>query len=143
MTINASGLIQWTPTAPGMVAVTVKASNSAGNDTQSFTLTVQQEPHITSSPGTYTEVGMLYTYDVNAVGYPEPTFSLLAGPPGMQINATTGVITWTPTASGQSVRHSEGSKQCWGNHSGFTIDVHDIQQLTNVIFMPTIFASGQ
>ncbi|MCO5205967.1 MAG: putative Ig domain-containing protein [Anaerolineae bacterium] len=143
MTINASGLIQWTPTAPGMVAVTVKASNSAGNDTQSFTLTVQQEPHITSSPGTYTEVGMLYTYDVNAVGYPEPTFSLLAGPPGMQINATTGIITWTPTASGQVFVTVKAANSAGESTQEFTIDVHDIQQLTNVIFMPTIFASGQ
>ena len=41
-----------------------------------------------------------YTYDVNASGYPNPTYSLTTPPDFMTIDANTGLISWTPTASG-------------------------------------------
>jgi hypothetical protein len=38
-----------------------------------------------------------YVYDADAAGTPAPTFSLDVARQGMNINSTTGVITWTPT----------------------------------------------
>jgi hypothetical protein len=53
----------------------------------------------TSVPDSSALVGELYTYDVEAVASPDaPTFSLDAKPTGMTINASTGVISWTPAA---------------------------------------------
>ena len=57
-------------------------------------------PQITSTPGTQAVVNNEYTYDVEAVGIPEATYSLVAPPTGMTIDPSTGLITWTPT-SGQ------------------------------------------
>ena len=55
---------------------------------------------ITSTPVTAGVVGQLYGYDVEATGNPTPTFSLIAAPTGMVIDAVTGLITWTPAAEG-------------------------------------------
>ena len=104
MTINAAnGVIDWTPPEPGTFAVTVEASNSAGNDTQSFDIAVSEPlsaPTITSSPSTQTFVGQEYTYDVEATGNPAPTFLLTSAPEGMTIDAASGLITWMPNATG-------------------------------------------
>ena len=99
MTIDAAGTITWLPAASGIYAVTVKASNLAGIDTQSYMLSVWQAPQINSAPDLTAEVDMLYAYDVNADGYPEPTYTLTVAPAGMTINAS-GLIQWTPTTPG-------------------------------------------
>lgn len=59
-------------------------------------------PVLLSTPATYATVGKLYTYDVDASGNPLPTYSLQTAPVGMTINATTGVISWTPTSVTQN-----------------------------------------
>jgi hypothetical protein len=104
MTIDAAtGLIQWTPTAAGDFDVCVSATNSEGSDTQNFVVTVIpafEAPAITSTPVTDGVVGVAYAYDVDATGYPAPTFSLTVFPAGMTIDAATGLISWTPGAVG-------------------------------------------
>jgi hypothetical protein len=55
-------------------------------------------PIITSTPVTSVTVGGSYSYAVKASGTPAPTFQLTAAPPGMTINASTGVISWAPNA---------------------------------------------
>jgi sulfatase modifying factor 1 len=55
-------------------------------------------PEIISDANLIGNAGQLYSYDVNATGVPEPTYSLETSPEGMDINPTTGLITWTPTA---------------------------------------------
>ncbi|MFZ5917451.1 MAG: LamG-like jellyroll fold domain-containing protein [Chloroflexota bacterium] len=56
-------------------------------------------PSIVSSPIVYAAVGKPYSYNVQAVGNPPPTFALLAGPGGMTLDPTTGQIAWTPTVA--------------------------------------------
>lgn len=51
---------------------------------------------IVSTPVTAATVGTVYNYDVDAVGSPIPTYSLLLAPTGMTIDETSGVISWTP-----------------------------------------------
>jgi len=55
-------------------------------------------PVITSTPPESATSGTAYTYRVAATGTPEPSFSLDTGPPGMTIDRTTGVVSWTPSA---------------------------------------------
>jgi hypothetical protein len=69
------------------------------------TVTVVQPnrpPVITSTPNTAATVGQPYSYAVQATD-PDPgdtlTFSLTTVPAGMTINATTGLIQWTPVAT--------------------------------------------
>lgn len=57
-------------------------------------------PSFTSTPDTSAVVGERYSYQVQANGTPEISFSLLSRPSGMTIDAQTGEISWTPTAEG-------------------------------------------
>ncbi|WP_373694403.1 putative Ig domain-containing protein [Geobacter sp.] len=108
MTIDlATGLISWTPTASqtGSKYVNVEALDTKGGKTsQSFYIAVSQSsntnspPVIASTPVTTATVGSSYSYDVNATDADGDiiTYSLVTPPTGMTINATTGVISWTP-----------------------------------------------
>jgi hypothetical protein len=107
MTVSATGLIAWTPTAAqvGPQAVTARVQDQGGLfATQSFTVTVAANaaPTITSAAVTTATVGVAYSYQVTAT---DPnagtvlTYSLTTAPAGMTINATTHVISWTPTVA--------------------------------------------
>ncbi len=101
MTIDENtGQINWTAGTSGDYNVSVVAQNVDGTDTQNYVLTVGTIPLITSTPITNAIVGQAYTYDVDATGSPVPTYTLTTAPAGMSINETTGVITWTPSATG-------------------------------------------
>ncbi|MBT3011097.1 MAG: putative Ig domain-containing protein [Candidatus Thiodiazotropha sp. (ex Lucina pensylvanica)] len=102
MSIDAnSGLIQWTPDVQGTFPVTVSVSDGTLQATQDFTLTVllpNLAPEITSTPSTSVVVGQSYQYQPTATD-PEGdtvTFALVTNPVGMQIDQTTGLLTWTP-----------------------------------------------
>ena len=51
-------------------------------------------------------VGQSYSYDVNADSYTTPTYSLTTFPAGMTINATTGLIEWTPAPGDGGMDHN-------------------------------------
>jgi hypothetical protein len=120
MTINSTtGLISWTPTSTGDYEVTVRVSDGSLFDTQSFTIHVEetppvnQAPNITSTSITSATVDQAYTYNVDATD-PDGdtlTYSLTTSPTGMTINSTTGLISWTPTSTGDynvTVKVSDG-----------------------------------
>ncbi|MCP5101257.1 MAG: hypothetical protein GY943_37405, partial [Chloroflexi bacterium] len=94
-----SGVVSWTP-APanaGSHTITVTASNDAGSDSQTYTLTVNSLPLITSTPITATTPGVAYAYEVTAVGTQPITYTLVKGAGDMVLNDITGQLTWTPT----------------------------------------------
>ena len=60
--------------------------------------TTTRAPNISSTPSPTTIVQSVpWTYTIAASGKPRPTFTLDRGPAGMTVNATTGVVSWTPT----------------------------------------------
>jgi agmatine/peptidylarginine deiminase len=86
-------------------------------------------PTITSTPVTIGGVGRLYSYDVDASGYPKPTFSLETYPAGMTIDPNTGLIEWTPSSTGDvnvvvRATNSEGYDE-----QNFTISVSVITEV--------------
>jgi YD repeat-containing protein len=106
MVINsATGEITWSPQATqgGVHNVTVAVRNVLGETgTQSYQVTVavivNRPPVITSIPLTAATTGQLYAYQCRATdpaGRPL-TFSLLAAPTSMTIDAQSGVVQWTP-----------------------------------------------
>jgi len=109
MTLDpATGLIGWTPSATqaGSHNVTVEVSDGRGGvATQSFTIDVAEAvnnpPAITSSPVTTGTEGVSYSYDVDASDADNDalTYFLTTSPAGMTIDAATGLIGWTPSAT--------------------------------------------
>ena len=59
-------------------------------------------PSINSIPVTGSVVGTTYTYNVEAndADGDSLTYSITSGPSNMTINSSTGVVSWTPTATG-------------------------------------------
>jgi microsomal dipeptidase-like Zn-dependent dipeptidase len=106
VTLNtATGVLSGAPAAGsgGLYHITITASNGVSpNGTQSFTLTVDQAPAITStSTATTFTVGAAGSFTVTATGYPAPTFSETGAlPGGVTLNPTTGLLGGTPTAGG-------------------------------------------
>ena len=68
----------------------------------SGTVPTNNAPTINSIPITSSLVGALYTYNVEAIDTDGDTltYSLTSSPTGMTIDSSTGVISWTPDATG-------------------------------------------
>ena len=101
----------------------VTAIDGAGNESaRSATLRVRslRPPQVYHPirPGdapVQAKVGQRFTYQVAAIGVPAPAFSLIAGPQGMGVDATTGTVQWTPMTGDEGpvtatvrTRNSEG-----------------------------------
>lgn len=100
--------------------------------------TTTSAPTITSTADTTAVVGAAYSYDVNASGTPAPTFSLTTNPAGMTINATTGVIGWTPSAVGSAnVTVQAGNGTMPNATQSFTITVAADQPPVATLIQPT------
>lgn len=100
---NATGALTGTPTASGTFNFTITASAGGCTGSQSYTVTIIC-PVITITPSSLpnAQAGVAYnqTLAVNPAG--AYTFSLLTGnlPPGLLLNAATGVLSGTATATG-------------------------------------------
>ena len=97
-------------------------------------------PVIESDPVTTAKEGALYTYAVEAT---DPngdtlTYSLTVNPAGMNINSTTGVISWTPTEDqiGENEVEIEVADQYRSTTQSFTITV-DETLLASIEVLPT------
>jgi MYXO-CTERM domain-containing protein len=80
-------------------------ASGGGISPASVTVTAIDEdgraPVITSTPAVAAVVGAPYTYRVTARGYPAPRFVIDPPMPnGMSITSTTGLVAWTPEATG-------------------------------------------
>jgi hypothetical protein len=146
--INSStGLLSGTPVNSNVgkywvnVSVTDKALSVAY---QNFTLTVlntNDVPLITSTPVTKALTAKLYQYDVNATDVDvgdKLTYALDIKPTGMVINASTGLITWTPTEAqlgNQSVTVSVSDGKVFVNQS-FKVLVSSSNHKPTVVSIP-------
>ena len=130
MSINASGVIRWTPQSPGDFNVVVTATNSVGSDTQEFTISISEQPVapvITSSPISQGTVGETYIYDVEAGGNPAPTFTLTQSPEGMGIDAATGQVTWAPGSTGGFTVGIQAQNSVGADLQEFTLTISEQQ----------------
>ena len=100
---TTTGTISGTPAAGtgGTYTLTITASNGGltANGTQTFTLTVNEAPAITSANAATFNEGAAGTFSVTATGFPAPTRSMSGAlPAGVTFNAATGVLSGTPAA---------------------------------------------
>lgn len=109
LSLNAStGAITGKPTATGASTLTVKVTDKAGSTAaHAYTVTINASQSITTTVfANWTQNQGGYNQTVAHKGGTGPyTFSLASGklPGGLSLNATTGVITGKPTATGASV----------------------------------------
>jgi hypothetical protein len=101
LVISAAGVISGTPTVPGTYRVAVSAMDSAGVSTPSapFTWIVTDLAWATIPPQSSVH-GFADSLDVTAFdsgGYAPLTYTASNLPVGLTINATTGIISGTPT----------------------------------------------
>ena len=109
MTVNASGLVTWTPSAAqvGSHSVQLDVSDGMVPVSQNWTINVtaaggpNQPPVITSSAPTSATEGQNYSY---AAAANDPngdplTWSLTTNPTGMTVGSSTGQVQWTPTTA--------------------------------------------
>ena len=111
MTMDAGGLIDWTPTAAQVSTTaynfTIKVSDpSNASHEKAFPITVtntaeNRAPAFTTNPKTNLVAGNIYVYQANADDPDGDTvvYTLVNPPSGMQINPLSGRVQWQPTAA--------------------------------------------
>ena len=137
MVINSgTGLITWTPDSGqiGSNTVEVQVDNDYGSDTEQFSIQVNQMPEITTNEVTTAIAEQLYQYDVDADGVPAPTYSLTITPAGMGINASSGLITWTPSAVqlGSHTVEVQAENTAGTDTQQFMIEVGTLPEITSM-----------
>jgi hypothetical protein len=104
LSINTTtGVISGTPTTSGIFNVTITATNAGGTNapfTLSLTVT-QPKPVINSSTTATATVNSAFSYTITATNSPT-SYNATGLPSGLTVNTTTGAISGTPTASGNS-----------------------------------------
>jgi Domain of unknown function (DUF4082)/Putative Ig domain/Pectate lyase superfamily protein len=104
LSVNTStGAISGTPSAAGTYSVPLSATNAAGTGTATLTLTISASsvPVITSPLTASGTVGSPFSYTITATNSPT-SFNAAVLPPGLSVNSSTGIISGTPTAVGNS-----------------------------------------
>jgi len=105
VTLNASsGVLSGTPTAAGSFAFTVVATNTGGSVSQAYTVNVALAAPVITRPTLADAIkGTAYSQTVTATGE-SVTFAVASGalPAGLTLNASTGVISGTPTTAATS-----------------------------------------
>ena len=144
LTLNvSSGVISGTPTAAGTSSFTVRATDGNGaSATRAYTVTIAAAP-IVVNPASLPAgtVGVAYSQTVSATGGTGSyTFSVSAGvlPAGLTLNASSGVISGTPTtaaASSFTVRATDGSG-AFGTRA-YTITIAAAPIVVNPASLPT------
>ena len=104
LTLSSSGVITGTPTVVGTSTFTVKAENSAGSDTKSFSIEVTTTaiaPVITTNTLLAGTVGVAYSAQLTATGSAPITWTKESGnlPAGLTLSSS-GLISGTPTTAG-------------------------------------------
>jgi putative Ig domain-containing protein len=135
---NGTGTLSGTPTTAGTFSITFTATNGVGTPaTQSFTLTVNTAPVITSASSTTFTVGTAGTFTVTTSGTPTPTLTETGAlPTGVTFKDNgdgTGTLSGTP-AAGTGKTYSitfKASNSVGSNSQTFTLTVDEAPAITS------------
>jgi hypothetical protein len=100
---NGTATLTGTPKTAGTDKLTISAKNSVGTATQSFTLTVDQAPAITSATSSKATHGKAFSFTFTSTGYPTSTVSHTGSVSGLTFaSKTNGTATLkgTPKTAG-------------------------------------------
>jgi len=101
--ISGSSVTWRAPSTEGNYSVECEASDEEASDSKLVNISVgdvNHAPVITSTAVTSATKDEPYSYNVDATDADTLTYSLTTKPGGMTINSTTGLISWTPTSTG-------------------------------------------
>lgn len=103
LTLSTAGVISGLPMTAGVFNFTIMATNSLGNITKNFSITIFELPTITTTTLSNGFVGTTYNTQLTATGTTPLTWSLETGalPNGLTLSAT-GIISGIPIAAGTS-----------------------------------------
>ena len=112
---SSSGAVTGTSTQSGSYSFTIRAENTAGNVTQSFSGTIQSPPSWSDQAlGAITQ-GVAYSDGVSATGTATIVYSVYSGslPTGLSLNTSSGAITGTTGSTG-SYSFTIRATNTWG-----------------------------
>lgn len=100
-----TGLVSGTPAAStgAVYSLTATATNALGDDSQPFSLTINEAPLVTSADSHACEAALGCEFHFTATGFPAPQFSLPGLPSGMSLDAVSGVLSGTPEIGSDDV----------------------------------------
>jgi hypothetical protein len=131
---DGTGTLSGTPAAGsgGSYPITITASNGVGSPaSQSFTLTVDQAPVITSAGATTFLVGTRGSFTPTATGYPAPTITESGPLPG-GVSFNHGSLTGTPTETGSfSITFTASNGVSPAASQSFTLTVDQAPAITS------------
>jgi len=98
---TTTGLISGTPSSTGTFNATVSATNATGTGTLPVTITIGVGIAVITSANTASgQTGVTFSgYQITATNSPT-SYNATGLPPGLTLNASTGLISGTPTATG-------------------------------------------
>jgi hypothetical protein len=98
-----TGTVSGTPMTASTYSFTIRATNSAGTDSRSLSISiiyVSIPPKITTTTLPSGTVGKAYSFTLTATGAMPITWSIIGSlPPGLALNSNTGLIYGTPTTA--------------------------------------------
>lgn len=124
------------PGTGGVYPLTITASNGIGTDAQqSFTLTVNEAPKITSNAGATFTVGVAGSFTVITTGFPVATLQKAGNlPTGLSFDPATGKLTGTPaagTAGTYALTFTASNGIGTNATQNFTLTVNQIPAITS------------
>jgi hypothetical protein len=147
---TTTGTFSGTPSSGtgGTYSLSVTATNSVGTSaSQSFLLTVNETPTVTSTGTTFTVGTSGTTYTLATTGYPSPTSYAETGslPSGLSFSTSTGTFSGTPNAgTGGTYSLSVTAKNVAGTSASqaFTLTVNEAPSITTTAVTLTAGSSS-
>lgn len=121
-----SNIITGSPTQAGSYNVALSATNDSGTGTATLQLEIApalvSAPVITSNSSASGQVGVSFTYNISATGSPS-SYGAAGLPNGLGVNATSGLVSGTPTQAGISAVSLSATNQGGSGTRSLTLSI--------------------